>query len=310
MHDAHHHRHLDNEGRVFWAMCLTATFTIVEVAGGLISGSLALLADAGHMLTDTAALAFAWMAFRVGRKPPDRKRSYGYHRFQILAAFLNGMALVVVVAWILFEALERLREPVEIQGWLMFAVAAVGLLVNVVALVLLHGGERDNLNLRGAALHVLGDLLGSIATMIAAAVIIFSGWTPIDPLLSVLVGLLILRSAWLLMRRSGHILLEGTPKEIDVGELRRAVTATVPDVSDVHHVHAWSLTPNQPLVTLHAHVRGEADHETVLEGIHRCLAERFGIAHATIQIEHGRCLDDLPLTGPAHDCRTAPAREP
>ena len=137
MHHAHHHRHLDNEGRVFWAMCLTATFTIVEVAGGLISGSLALLADAGHMLTDTAALAFAWMAFRVGRKPPDRKRSYGYHRFQILAAFLNGMALVVVVAWILFEALERLREPVEIQGWLMFAVAAVGLLVNVVALLLL-----------------------------------------------------------------------------------------------------------------------------------------------------------------------------
>ena len=158
-------------------------------------------------------------------------------------------------------------------------------------------------------MHVLGDLLGSIATIIAAAVILLTAWTPIDPLLSVLVALLILRSAWLLMRRSGHILLEGTPKEIDVAELSRAVTAAVPDVEDVHHVHAWSLTPDQPLVTLHAHVRGEANHESVLEGIHRCLAERFGVAHATIQIEHGRCLDELTLTGPAHDCRAVPARE-
>lgn len=293
LHGNHHHGNSNNERRVFWAMLLTGGFVVAEVVGGLLSGSLALLADAGHMLTDTAALGFAWVAFRIGRKPPDALRSYGYHRFQVLAAFLNGATLLAIVGWIVIEAIQRLHQPMEVLGGLMLIVALLGLLVNVIALVVLEGGDRENLNIRGAVLHVLGDLLGSVATIVAAGVILGTGWTPIDPLLSLMVALLILRSAWLLLRESGHILLEGTPEQIDVARLRTALTEAVPEVDDVHHIHAWSLTPEKPLVTLHAHVSAEADHEQVLWGIQSFLAQRFGIAHATIQIERGRCLDEV-----------------
>ena len=189
-----------NERRVLAALCLTGVFMLVEAAGGLLSGSLALLADAGHMLTDTAALALAWVAFRTSRRPADPRRSYGYHRLQVIAAFVNGAALAAIVAWIAFEAIGRLLEPRPIDGPLMLAVAAVGLLVNISAFLILHGADRDNLNVRGAILHVVGDLLGSVATLAAAGVILATGWTPIDPMLSLLVAVLILRSAWALVR--------------------------------------------------------------------------------------------------------------
>ena len=272
-------------------MLLTGGFMAVEVAGGLLAGSLALLADAGHMLTDTAALAFAWLAFRLGRRPADTRRSYGYHRLQILAAFLNGIVLIALVAWIIFEAVRRLNEPVEILGGLMLAVAGVGLVVNVVAFAILHAGNRDNLNVRGALLHVLGDLLGSVAAMVAAAIIIATGWTPIDPLLSILVALLILRSAWSLVRQSTHVLLEGTPAEIDVSSLKAQLVDAIADVEDVHHVHVWTLATGKLVMTLHAHVREDADSEQVLRAIHAICRERFGVAHVTVQIEHGRCAD-------------------
>jgi len=272
-------------------MLLTGGFMVVEVAGGLLSGSLALLADAGHMLTDAAALCFAWLAFRLAWRPADPRRSYGYHRFQILAAFLNGVVLIAIVVWIGIEAVQRLQAPVEILGPMMLAVAAVGLVVNLICFAILHGGNRENLNVRGALLHVLGDLLGSLAAIIAAVVIIVTGWTPIDPLLSLLVALLILRSAWLLVRQSTHVLLEGTPAEIDVSRLKSELVDGVEDVDDVHHVHVWTLASGKLVMTLHAHVCDGADAEDALRAILSICRERFGVAHVTVQIEHGRCLD-------------------
>jgi len=272
-------------------MLLTAGFMVVEAGGGMLAGSLALLADAGHMLTDAAALAFAWLAFRLARRPADEQRSYGYHRFQILAAFVNGVILVGIVVWIVIEAVQRLREPTQVLGGLMLGVACVGLVVNIAAFRMLHGGSRENLNVRGALLHVLGDLLGSVAALIAGAVIMTTGWTPIDPLLSILVALLILRSAFGLVRHSTHVLLEGTPSEIDVSRLKSELVDTVPEVDDVHHVHVWTLASGKLVMTLHAHVRDDVDAEYVLRMILSVCRERFGVEHVTVQIEHGRCVD-------------------
>jgi cobalt-zinc-cadmium efflux system protein len=295
MHDhAHAHRDADNQRRVLIAMLLTGGFLLVEVAGGIAAGSLALLADAGHMLTDCASLGLAWSAFRIGRRPHDARRTYGYHRFQVLAAFVNGLSLIAIVLWIAIEAVRRLLAPVEVLGGLMLTVAVLGLFVNLAAFWILHGGDRANLNIRGAALHVMGDLLGSLAAIVAALVIWWTGWLPIDPLLSLLVALLILRSAWLLVRRSAHILLEGTPDWLDVEDLSRSLTAAVPTVEDVHHVHAWMLTSERPLLTMHARVQSGADHDQVLRAIQQVLARDHGIDHATIQIER---------TGGAGACR-------
>jgi cobalt-zinc-cadmium efflux system protein len=309
-HQHHGHRHghghdhgpapavdADNQRRVFRAMLLTAGFAAVEAVGGVLSGSLALLADAGHMVTDAASLALAWLAFRLGRKPADNARSYGYQRFQVLAAFVNGAALIAIVGWIAVEAVGRLLAPQPVMGTAMLAVAALGLVVNLVAFRLLHGGDQDNLNLRGAALHVLGDLLGSIAAIVAGAVILATGWTPIDPILSLLVAGLILRSAWMLMRRSAHILLEGTPAALDIEEIKRDLPAAVEGVCDVHHVHAWALTEAHPLVTLHATLARDADPERALHAIKRHLAERFAVEHSTVQIEPGACADTCPCVG-------------
>jgi cobalt-zinc-cadmium efflux system protein len=264
---------------------------LAEVAGGIVAGSLALIADAGHMLTDTAALALAWAAFRVGHWPRDGRRTYGYHRFQVLAAFVNGLTLIAIVGWIAIEAARRLFAPIEVLGGLMLAVASLGLLVNLAAFELLRRGDPQNLNVRGAALHVLGDLLGSVAALVGALVILWTGWTPIDPLLSLLVAALILRSAWGLLRRSAHILLEGAPDGLDVAELRTAVVEALPEIRDIHHVHCWMLTSERPLITLHAEIAPGADHEQALAGVRGVLHDRFGIDHATIQLETAACAD-------------------
>jgi len=302
----HDHSHASDERRIFWAMVLTGSFMIIEVIGGLLSGSLALLADAGHMLTDTASLALAWLASRIARRPADTLRSYGYHRVQILSALLNGIGFIVVVAWIVVEAVERLLAPVAILGDVMLVVAGAGLVVNIIAFLILHGGSSHNLNLRGAVVHVLGDLLGSLAAIGAAVVILFTGWTPIDPLLSVLVALLILRSAWYVVRKSTHILLEGTPDDVDITELRETLASSVPAVRDVHHVHVWSLTPARPLLTMHASIADDADYTAVLEQVKAVLIEHYGIEHSTIQLEPQHCVDDHP-TGYTSD--SVPNRE-
>ncbi len=279
-----------NARRIFWVMCITAGFMVVEAGGGLIAGSLALLADAGHMLTDAAALGLAWFAFRLGRRPADPQRSFGYDRAQVLAAFVNGTVLIAVVLGIAVEAARRLMSPIAVDGTTMLTVGALGLVVNVVAFALLRGEE--NLNVRSAALHVLGDLLGSGAAVAAAIVIILTGWMPIDPILSIVVGALVLRSAWAIIRRSGHILLEGTPDWLDVGALRGALAEAVPDVVDIHHVHVWSLTSERPLITLHATVAPGADRDAVMGAVHDFLVKRYGIGHTTIQVEQGACLDE------------------
>ena len=288
----HAHGHGVNARRIFWALLLTGGFMLAEVAGGVISGSLALLADAAHMLIDTVALLFAWLAIRLSHRPADTARTYGYHRFPVLAAFTNGISLVFIVIWILVEATERLFNPTEVLAGPMLAVAGLGLAVNVAAFAVLHGADRTNLNVRGALLHVLGDMLGSAGAIAAALIIMLTGWMPIDPILSILVGALILRSAWFLVRDSAHVLLEGVPARLDVHAIGRDLVSSVPVVEDVHHVHAWSLSQERSLLTLHARVTEGAHPDSTVAAIQARLAERFDIRHVTVQIELEGCSDE------------------
>ncbi len=281
-----------NMRRVMIALVLTGAFMIVEVIGGIISGSLALLADAGHMLTDTMALALAAVAFHVSKRPADGKLTYGYQRFQILAAFVNGLSLILVVAWILYEAVDRFRNPTEILGNTMLLIAAIGLVVNLVSFLVLHGGDRENLNIRGAAIHVAGDLLGSVAAIIAAIVIIYTGWTPIDPLLSVVVAMLILRSAWVLVKRSAHVLLEGAPDWLDLDTMQKRIISKVPTVIGIHHVHVWGLTPQDLMLTMHVRLQGAPTNPTeCIRHIKEVLKAEYGIGHTTVEIETEDCAD-------------------
>lgn len=286
------HRH--SERRLLLALSLTGGYMLAEVAGGLLSGSLALLADAGHMLTDTAALGLAWMAARVARRPPDERRSYGYHRFQIIAALVNAVALLFLVGWIAYEAVERIYAPVQVLGGLMLVVAALGLVVNLLVFWVLHGGDHANLNLRAASLHVLGDLLGSGAAIVAALVILRTGWMPIDPILSLFVSTLIVISAWRIIKEAVHILMEGTPPQMDLADLRTSLAHGIPGVRDVHHIHLWSLSPDRPLLTLHLRIEESADPTQVLRAAKGLLRERFGIDHSTIQIETEPCEERHP----------------
>lgn len=298
-HHGHDHGHTHSHGTqnqraVGIAALLTGGFMIAEVVGGVVSGSLALLADAGHMLTDFAALVLAWFAFRLARRPADEGRTYGFDRFSVLAAFVNGLTLFVIAGWIFFEAYKRLSQPVEVIGGLMLWVALGGLVVNILAFWVLSRGEGDNLNVRAAALHVAGDLLGSVAALVASLVIIFTGWMPIDPLLSVLVALIILRSAWYVVREAAHILLEGAPKEFDRRKVAETIVAQVPGVSRVHHVHAWSITQERPMATLEAEVGDAVDIEQIRQSIKQVLKESFGIDHTTVEISRADVVAETP----------------
>jgi len=281
-----------NMRRVVLALILTGSFMVVEVIGGILSGSLALLADAGHMLTDTMALGLAAVAFHVSKRPADRKLTFGYHRFQILAAFVNGLSLLLIVGWILFEAVQRFLSPTEVLGQTMLVVAGAGLVVNIAAFVILHGGDRDNLNISGAAIHVAGDLLGSIAAIVAALVIIKTGWMTIDPILSVAVAMLILKSAWVLVKRSAHVLLEGAPEWLDVEDMQRKIIAEMPGVSGIHHVHVWGLTPQDLMLTMHVCLEAEAaDPTDTIRRVKDLLSRDYGIGHCTIELEVDECSD-------------------
>jgi cobalt-zinc-cadmium efflux system protein len=289
---SHGHAHAANERSVGIAALLTGGFMLAEIVGGILSGSLALLADAGHMLTDFASLALAWLGFRLTRRPADWRRTYGFDRFAVLVAFVNGIALFAIAAWILVEAAQRLTTPVPVLGGPMLWIAAAGLAVNVLAFFVLRSGDKDNLNIRAAVLHVIGDLLGSVAAVIAALVILATGWTPIDPLLSIIVALIILRSAWRVVADSGHILLEGSPPGFDSRALRDHLRSTLPFVLDVHHVHAWSISQERPMVTLHASIAATTDSAVAVRDIKRQLAQHFRITHATIEIEYDACGDE------------------
>jgi cobalt-zinc-cadmium efflux system protein len=293
-HAGHTHGSADgasrNERRLLLAAALTTTTMLAEAIGGWVSGSLALLADAGHMLTDAAALFLAWMAVRIGRRPADWKRTYGFDRFEVVAAFTNGVALFFISAFIFYEAVQRIYEPVEVLGSTMLIIALVGLAVNALTLLLLRG-EGANLNVRAAMLHVISDLLGSVAAIAAAVVILWTGWTPIDPLLSVLITLLILRSAWHITKDSGHILLEGAPQDLDVREVQKDLEDSIPAVQSIHHVHAWSLSEHRKVMTLHALTCDDVAPEQVAKAIKERLKDKFGVVHATVEVEHRDCAD-------------------
>jgi cobalt-zinc-cadmium efflux system protein len=265
-------------------LALTASYTVAEIVGGLLSNSLALLADAGHMMTDNLALGIALFAAWSARRPPDRVRTYGYQRAEILAALFNGIALVAVASFIVWEAWERFRDPPVVEYRLMAAVAAGGLLVNLVGAAILHGRGRGNLNVRGAYLHVLGDMLGSIGALMAAALLAAFGWSWADPAAGMLIAGIIIVSSGRLVLESVNVLMEGVPAHIDLAEVR-ACLLDVPGVRDIHDLHLWSLGGAQPLLTAHLSTDGEDRTCDVLREAGDRLRDRFGIDHATLQVE-------------------------
>ena len=289
---AHDHHHQHDERRLGLAFVLIGVFTVVEAAGGWLANSLALLADAGHMFLDASALGLSWYAMRLSRRDPDHSLSYGYHRFQVLAAFVNALTLLLVCAWISFEALARLRQPEPILPGPALVVAVLGLGVNLIAFRMLHDGRERSLNMRSAYLHVLGDSRGASAAIAARAIGLLTGWLAADPLLSMVVVLILLRGAWQLLRDSGHILLEGVPGHLDLNEIKHALTAGVAEVLDVHHVHAWALTNERPMVTLHANIAEGSDTQRVVAALKAVLLNDFGVDHSTVQVEFGPCPDD------------------
>ena len=277
------------------AFLLIAGFAAVEIIGGILSNSLTLLADAGHMVLDAAALGLAWGALWLSRRPATARLTYGHHRVQVLAAFLNGLALALLVLWILKEAFERFLEPQAMAPLPALIVATIGLIVNLIAYRWLGHG-KDNINVQAAALHVLGDLLGSLAAITAALTVHFTGWTRVDPLLALVIAAILTRGTWRVLKTSGHLLLQGVPNPVSTDELRTALAAT-PGVIDVHHLHVWGLTAEWPVATLHVRIADEADRQSVIAALKTALHEGFGVAHSTIQLERGKCPDGATLSG-------------
>ncbi len=271
------------------ALILTALLLVAEVVGGLLSNSIALLADAGHMLTDVAALGLALFVAWFSRQPETPERTFGYLRAEILAAFVNGATLLLISAWILWEAVTRLGAPEPVQGGLMLAVAVGGLVVNLIAARLLVSGSSDSLNARGAYLHVLGDLLASVGTLAAALAIRYTGWLMADPLASILTTVLIMRGAWRLVRESVDILLESTPSHIPLQAVRAQLEA-IPGIQSVHDLHVWSVTPAVVAMSAHCVVPRSEQQQHALEHIHDAM-RLFGIQHVTIQLEREHMLD-------------------
>jgi len=295
----HHHDHAhapavtrENEKKVLIAFVIIFSFMLVEAVGGIISGSLALLADAGHMLTDAGALGLAYIAFRLGRRAADSRRTFGYLRFEVIAGLVNALTLFGIVLWILYEAYTRLLQPSEVLAGPMFLVALIGMFVNIFVLWHLTRGDTDHVNIRGAILHVIGDLLGSIGAIAAAIVIWFSGWTPIDPILSVLVSLLILRSAWSLFSQTLHILLEGVPEHIEIDDIVQHILDNIPGVEAVSDVHVWLITSGRSMATLRILPAPGVDIVALTHRVEKELQHHFGIEHPTVGLDPSG----------AHDC--------
>ena len=280
----HDHHHDVGKRRLTFVMSITAAFMIVELVGGVISNSLALIADAAHMLTDVAALGLSLFVLWFSRRPARPQKTYGYLRLEILAALINGVALVAISATIFWQAYQRLRAPEPVAGGLMLGVAVAGLLVNVAAARLLHSSAGHNLNLRGAYLHIIGDLIGSAGAILAAVLILTTGMVIADPIISIVVGLLILFSSWKLVRESVDVLLESVPAHIDLSAVRSAIDA-IPGVDNVHDLHVWTVTSGYLAMSGHAVVQDPQHNQRILREIHHCMRDRFGIAHVTVQLE-------------------------
>jgi cobalt-zinc-cadmium efflux system protein len=288
---AHGHSHIGDASvsslRV--ALVLTAALLVLEVVGGFLSNSIALLADAGHLLTDVAALALALFVAWFSKQPETESKTFGYLRWEILAAFLNGSTLLLISAWILWTAVMRLRAPENVAGGLMLVVASAGLVVNLVAARVLMGGSSHNMNTRGAYLHVLGDLLATLGTLAAAVAIRYTGWLLADPIASILTTVLIMNGAWRLVRESVDILLESTPAHIPLPAVRGQLEA-IPGIESVHDLHVWAVTPAVVAMSAHCIVRQPEQHQHVLEHIHGAM-QLFGIQHVTIQLERDEMHD-------------------
>ncbi len=279
------HRPERTHGRraLAWVLALTLAFMVVEIAGGLLSGALVLLADAAHMATDAAAVALSLFAAWIAGRPATARKTYGWYRFEILAALLNGAVLVAVTGGIVLEAAARLRAPQAVRPGLLLAVAAAGLVANLAAVAVLHRARGESLNLRGAYLHVLSDVLGSVAAIAAGAIIALTGWLPADPILSIALALLILVSAVRLVTEAVDVLLEATPAHVSLAALAESI-GSVPGVAGVHDLHVWTVSSGMVAMSGHARVPRAADHQPVLEEIDRRV-RGFGIQHVTVQLE-------------------------
>jgi cobalt-zinc-cadmium efflux system protein len=285
-HDYSHETARDKNKRALGiTLALTAGFTVAEVVGGLLTGSLALLADAGHMLSDNLSLGVALFAAWLAGRPETPERSFGYKRAEILAALANGVTLVAISIWIFVEAFSRLREPPEILGGPMLAIAALGLLVNAAGVIVLSRSTGESLNMEGAFRHVIADALGSLGTMAAGLIIVLTGWRYADPLASVAIGALILVSSWTLLRDSTNILLEAAPRGIDAGEVGRKMVGAE-GVVEIHDLHVWTITSGFPALSAHVLVGRSEDCHARRRDLEDLLAEEFGISHTTLQVDH------------------------
>lgn len=287
MHEHHHHSHhvhgRNNKRRLWWVLLLSASYMIAEIVGGIATGSLALLADAGHMAIDTAAVALGLFALWIAQKPPTPEKTFGYYRAEILAALLNGALLVAVSVGIFIEAYHRFTQPTEVEGGLMAVIAAGGLVVNLIGMFLTHG-EHDNLNVRGVWLHLVADMLGSVAALIAALLIWKFGWYRADSVISGVLGLLILVGSFRLLSECVNVLLEGVPRGTDIHAIKAHIEK-VDGVRDVHDLHVWTVTSGMVALSAHVRVRDNVDSAVVLEAVTEMLHHQFAITHATLQLE-------------------------
>jgi cobalt-zinc-cadmium efflux system protein len=273
-----------NRRRLALTLALSGAYMAAEIAGGLITNSLALLADAGHMFSDVAALGMSWFAIWIAERPPSPRRTFGYYRAEILAALANGATLIGVSIYIFIEAIRRFREPPEVEGGWMLVIASGGLAINLVGLALLHGGRTESLNVRSAWLHVLVDALGSIGAMLAGLLLWKLKWHWADPAASLAIGLLVMYSSWRLLADSISVLMESTPRHIDLEQVRRSMEEA-PGALAVHDLHVWSITSGMDCLSAHVVVEEGTPFETVLAGLRQMLHDRFGIDHSTIQLE-------------------------
>lgn len=291
----HNHNHIQvtqqNAKKLTIALAITTTFLVVEVIAAFVTQSLALLSDAAHMLTDAMALAIALAAIKIGQRPADNRRTFGYQRFEILAALFNASMLFMVAMYILFEAYQRFSQPAEVQSVGVLVVATLGLIVNLIAMRLLFSSAQGSLNVKGAYLEVLSDALGSIGVIIAAITIYFTQWYWIDTVVAVLIGFWVLPRSWVLLKQSIHILLEGVPEEIDIEQLRQDIL-TLPQVQGIHRLKVWAISSNNIHLTAHLYAPG-AEHDALYRAAMQLLSEKYHINEITLQVEQQTCVADV-----------------
>jgi len=283
-----------NQRRLLVALSITGLMTIVELAGGLISNSLALIGDAGHMFTDTLALGLSLFALNLAKRPASQTKTYGFYRAEILAALINGTLLVLVSAYIFYEAYHRFVEPPEVRGSLMLTVAVIGLAANVVGISILRSASRGNLNVKGAFLHMWSDTVSSVGVIAAGIIILLTGRTIADPIISIIIGLLILRGAGGLVWESVNILLEAVPKHLDVGRINTEIRK-IKGVNDVHDVHLWAITSGMYAISCHLLIEDQmvSNCTQIVEEVNQTLSQKFGISHSTVQLECEECENSL-----------------